>query len=404
MKSRAARLTVGVLPWIVLGAAASFIVYSDRQTTGRRDALAAFDLRAGAAVDMLADARAGEQAYVAAGQGVAFWMPKVDTLLASAAGAIDDLHEHAISAAGRKALSDAAASLTDLAALDKRARDYIRSSQSLMASDLVFSEAGETAAEARRQVETARLEERQAADAFEARTRMLQAGSAAGAAALTLILVSLLAFGSSAAAVPPVIEERSEGLGHPLHLDIATPPRPAAEARAEIETRPSPADNLKAVGDLCTDIGRLSSVDGLEALLAGAADLIGATGLIVWMGSAEGADLRAVAGHGYSARTLSRLPAVPKTADNAAAAAYRTSTLQVVSPAGTGQTGAVVAPLLSPAGCVGALAAEIANGGQASPRVRAISAIIAAQLASVLGGAPAAMAEPAAPAARTAGG
>ena len=54
---------------------------------------------------------------------------------------------------------------------------------------------------------------------------------------------------------------------------------------------------------------------------------------------------------------------------------------------------AIVAPLLAPDGCIGALAAEIKSGGEASDGVQSFAAIIAAQLAGVLS--PAAMAEPA---------
>ena len=46
--------------------------------------------------------------------------------------------------------------------------------------------------------------------------------------------------------------------------------------------------------------------------------------------------------------------------------------------------GAVVAPLLSTDGCIGALSAEIRGGGESSESVQALAAIFAAQLAGVL--------------------
>ena len=58
-----------------------------------------------------------------------------------------------------------------------------------------------------------------------------------------------------------------------------------------------------------------------------------ASGVIVWLGSAAGGDLRPVAAHGYSEKVLQLLPAVPATADNAAAAAESTS------PGDTGRAG-----------------------------------------------------------------
>jgi GAF domain-containing protein len=49
----------------------------------------------------------------------------------------------------------------------------------------------------------------------------------------------------------------------------------------------------------------------------------------------------------------------------------------------------VVAPVVSADGCIGVLSAEIRDGGEASETVQALAAIIAAQLAGVLGSTPA---------------
>jgi hypothetical protein len=91
-----------------------------------------------------------------------------------------------------------------------------------------------------------------------------------------------------------------------------------------------------------------------------------------------------VLAHGYAEQTIARMPAVSRSADNAAAAAYRTGALQVVSSRPGTAHGAVAAPLLSPDGSIGALTAEIKDGGEASVGVQALAAIVAAQLAGVL--------------------
>ncbi len=81
---------------------------------------------------------------------------------------------------------------------------------------------------------------------------------------------------------------------------------------------------------LATDFGRVRDLDELTRLLGRAADVLDASGLMVWMGDASGGDLRPVLAHGYSSQMLARIPPVPRSADNAAAAAYRSGTLQIV--------------------------------------------------------------------------
>jgi hypothetical protein len=88
--------------------------------------------------------------------------------------------------------------------------------------------------------------------------------------------------------------------------------------------------------------------------------------------------------HGYGAQALSRMPRVPRSADNAAAAAYRTGQMQIVLARPGGNPGALVAPILAADGCIGALSAEIQGGGEASESVQALSTIVAAHLATML--------------------
>jgi hypothetical protein len=87
---------------------------------------------------------------------------------------------------------------------------------------------------------------------------------------------------------------------------------------------------------------------------------------------------------------LARIPPVPRSADNAAAAAYRTGTLQIVLARPGGSAGAVVAPIISVDGCIGALSAEMRDGAEASEELQSLAAIFAAQLANVVAAAPAA--------------
>jgi hypothetical protein len=112
-----------------------------------------------------------------------------------------------------------------------------------------------------------------------------------------------------------------------------------------------------------------------------------ASGLIVWVGASappENDRLRPVLAHGYSPATIAKMPPVPRSADNAAAAAYRTGALQIVLTRPGVSAGAVVAPLLAADGCVGALSVEVRSGGEGSDSVQALAAIFAAQLAPIV--------------------
>jgi hypothetical protein len=405
MQSRAARLTFCAVAWTGLAAAAFFLVQTERQISQRREAFRAFDQRAREATDALGDMRAAQHAYVAAGQGVAFWMPKVAALLEAVARDVDRLRASAASAEAGSSLMGAAANVTEFGNVDRRARDYLQSGQTLMAGDVVFTEGGETAALAAQQVESARLAERRALDASEAALRRQQATVLGAAAGLAALVMAMLAFAKprqprdeSAASAATSGAEMSPEPADDLALRmvaqspavtqspvVAQSPKARAPARAAGELPRGSVPVLKAAADLCTELSRVKDAGELHRLLARAADIMDASGLVVWIGNTAGADLRPVLGHGYPDQVFARMPTVPRSANNAAAAAYRTGALQVVLKR-PGSNGAVVAPLLSPEGCVGAFSAEILSGSETADSVQALAAIFAAQLAGVLAG------------------
>jgi hypothetical protein len=49
--------------------------------------------------------------------------------------------------------------------------------------------------------------------------------------------------------------------------------------------------------------------------------------------------------------------------------------------------GAIVVPVLGPSGCIGAIAAEVRHGREASESVRALARIVSAQISTLLGSA-----------------
>jgi hypothetical protein len=148
---------------------------------------------------------------------------------------------------------------------------------------------------------------------------------------------------------------------------------------------PGRFDTLKLAAELCNELARVNTSPDLTALLARVADALDAKGLVIWAAEAPGAsDLRPVLAHGYPREALGRMATVPRSADNAVAAAYRTAALQIVLARPGLSHGAIVAPLLAPEGCIGALTAEIKGGSETSDAVQALASLFAAQLASIV--------------------
>ena len=382
MYSRALRLSCGLLALIVIGAATFLLIRSEQHNIERAAALRLFDQQARDASAVLVDARVSQQAYVAAGQGVAFWFEKTAAALQSAADGLAPLRESARPAA-RTALDEAAATVTEFTAIDKRARDYLNSSQQLMAGDVIFTEGSDAAATAVRQIETARLAEHQAADLDATAARKQEALTAGIAIGLVFAVVLLL--------IPvPRRQVVDAAADTGLSINPVAQMPVAASTPAAPMTAHTQGSVLKAATDVATDFGRVRDLDELTRVLGRAAEVMDASGLMVWVGSASGADLRPVLAHGYSARMIARIPPVSRSADNAAASAYRSSTLQIVLSRPGGTNGAVVAPILTQDGCIGALSAEIRSGGETSESVQALAAIFAAHLAGVLTTTPAA--------------
>jgi hypothetical protein len=431
MRSRAVRLTCSAAAWIALGAAAFFIVQSEQQIAARASAVRAFDQRAREAASALGDVRAAQQAYVAAGQDIAFWVPKVASTTDTVITAVGRLRETATDANTRAALDQAANTVALFGDIDKRAREYLKSDQQLMAADVIFTEGGEAAATAARSVEAARLAERQAADATEAAARKREAlaiGGAAGLAALMVVILAPVGRSTAFAEAPASLADARENTGERRRkadttydvgdggradatevrrkADVtyedewAGSARPASRAHPALPAPPAPPgppdplalSTLKAAAYLATDFGRVRDLDDLTQLLGRTAAAMDATGLVVWLGSLDGADLRPLLAHGYSEQMLARIVPVARTDDNAAAAAYRSGALQIVVSK-PGSSGAIVAPILVPGGCVGALSAEF-RGGETSESVQAFAVIVAAHLATVLTTAPAENIEP----------
>ncbi len=183
----------------------------------------------------------------------------------------------------------------------------------------------------------------------------------------------------------PVIAPPVAAASVPGNVPAREEPAPPAVASCAPVNEASPDPDFAAVAHLCTELGRVETAKEMQPLLPEAARILNATGLIVWIWDGLAAALRPALAHGYSDRVLAQLPAVDREANNATAAAFRSAQLCVIN--GTDRSsGALVVPLLTPAGCAGVLAIELPRGSQETTAVRAVATIFAALLAQLIGG------------------
>jgi hypothetical protein len=400
MTSRTLRilLLVAAFGAVVAG---TFVVFgAERNLTLSNAANASFDAQARAVVDELARLREAQQAYVAEGQGTAYWITQATERLASVDRGIAELASASSTPATRSAVQAAAASLEQFRALDKRARQYVQNRQALMASDVIFTESLGALTTAAEHVNTAADNERAIRAAESGGLRMRQLYAAAGAAGVLLLVVLLLvpvpeadvdvltamrALTESAPLRPQKIAPPAKPKLEPLIQDEDSSARmispPAAEPRPVVEAQP--AVNLTAASLVCAELARVINASDVTTLLTKAAALLDARGVIVWVADTSGAALYPMLTHGYPAAVLLRLGTIPTDANNATAAAWRSGELVAVPGEGD-SPGALVTPIVTAEGCVGVLAAEVRHGREMREDVRALATIFSAQLATVV--------------------
>jgi hypothetical protein len=405
MRHRTARLGLFVLLLAALGAAAWFVAEGERAVAVETAAAREIEAAASHAGAMLAEARAALPAAVALGQGYAFWRERAASSLASVADDLEALRTAARDPDALNELDRAATALAETVAVTDRIGRLLRDNQPAAASTLIFEEGIRAVVGVASHIGSAAGTERDAAARRLAELRLRQAAAIGGAAVVALIVAGLLLPGGGRAretvsgeARPAAAAAATDGglaatLAERPIAPAAWPDPPEARASAGAPAQPSEAGaplrdrrratELRAAADFCTDLARLLDAHELPGLLERAARLIDATGFIVWVGDAGGAELRPALAHGYAPQTLARLPAIPRGADNATAAAWRSGEVQVVKTNGM-SPGALAVPLLTASGCVGVLAAEIRHGRESSESIRALARLVAAQLAGLV--------------------
>lgn len=386
MTKFAVRLTLFLACVGAMGYAAFLTWSSEQQIRATGSSSGHFDIAARAASAGIAELRAAQQAYVAVGQGEDFWFARVSAILKDLDDKLAALKSVAAAPEAVRAVDDASAALQDFAQMDTRARDYTRGRQLTLASDLVFTDGFDLTKKAGAAVERVVTAEVVARDAVVGSLRRKEAIALAGAAAAaTLGLLMLLPVGRrrdadviaarrAADDVPPVSADTLDDLRD--FGIVAKPAIPAVAPRLNVD--------LGGMAALCADLARIQDTRALPSLLERAADILQASGIVLWIADPDGRELSPIVVHGYSPQLASRFGTILRDAENVTASAYRTGLLQTMKGDAI-SNGAVAAPLITSGGCVGVMAAELKNGGEQQHALLAATAIVAAQLATLVG-------------------
>jgi hypothetical protein len=412
MHSRAARLILLALFLLATGVAAFLFWKGESLADSEAIASRKFDALARSVSRALFDLRAAQQAYVAVGQGNEFWTTKAAQELLSTRSKIKALHAEASSPQARSAIEGVSAALDDFVRIDKRAVEHVRSGQRLLASDVIFADGLELTEAALTALEHARAAEAQSRDGSVEMFRRRQAFAVAAGGAAAVLAVLLLVPRPEPQQVPvPVVErtvpraarrpellirEGETGVwSTPQRVATALPPvdAPAEVHAAEPASSPVPSAPLALpasspdfinLASLCVDLARVVDTRALPSLLDRAADALDASGIVLWIADPDGRELNPIFAQGYPPQLVNRLGTIPRDAENATAAAFRTSLLQTVKTDAISE-GAIAAPLVTPAGCVGVMAAEVRHEAEAQDLTLAAATIVAAQLATLVG-------------------
>jgi hypothetical protein len=374
---------VEVVVQLLVGGGAALVIWESHEraealATAEREAMALLE-RVGATLRTL---NAAQEAYVVPGQADQPWFERVSA-------AIQQLYDDLAALAGTTRSAGApgrlqllGAGVDGLLATDVQVRALLRTSQDLMAADVILGDSRVAVDVMTADVQALAEAEREvfAGARRDAERRVLEAVAAAGAVWLVgLLVLAWRPAGGAARSASDTI----------AHTPATAAPAAGQESLARdeiseagpVRVLPKAAVDLDALTDVTGAIARVTAGDQVQPLLERARTVLGASGLMLWMGAGE--ELFPAVAAGYPPRLVRQLRPLPRTDGNATVSAWTTGRVRTV--AGDGATsGAVVAPLFGVDRAVGVLAAEVPNGHQQRADVRAAVALVAAQLAGIV--------------------
>lgn len=375
-----------VIVCLAASASAAFLIWtSEQQARAQQDAVRAFTSAAVAARVAVADLRGAQQGYVAAGQGPDFWFARVTAISKDLRTDLASLKSLASSPDASIAIEDTTGTLQDFDQMDRRARDFARAHQLTSASDLIFADGFDLTkktADAIERAMTAELADRNGVLGFlKRREGYALAGGSTVVAIVLALLLPVRRQRTDQAALPVPSREPLAAVSHDTLSDLS---EFGVVAKAVRAAPPQRTVDMEALAALCSELAKVTDTRTLPAILERAAGVLDATGIVVWIADPDGRELSPILVHGYPPQLATRLGTIARDAANVTASAYRTGLLQTMK-ADSVSDGAIAAPLLSASGCVGVLAAEMKNGGEQHEIMLSTAAIVASQLATLVG-------------------
>jgi hypothetical protein len=155
---------------------------------------------------------------------------------------------------------------------------------------------------------------------------------------------------------------------------------PPVQPSAPIEQALPPPDLVPAA-ELCAEIARADSGEALAALVGRAADVIGASGVVVWL--ASGDELVPALTHGYGPHARGLLGTLPLSEENVTTRAWHSGDVQGVEGDARSRA-ALAAPMFQGPRRTGVLSVELIDGVEPGALPRALTRILAAQFATAV--------------------
>ena len=318
------------------------------------------------------EVEAAQRAYVAPGQPQQPWFERSAMLLQQFREVQSGVRSLLKSHDALAAIDTVNEQFKTVVVIDNKTREYVQQGESLLAADLIFSEAHDSIGVAVKTLRAVDASEQEAVARLQSDLERRQWGTLAAIAVIWCAGLVLL--------TPSTRSHQTDQSFSNLGLSDRTQ-TDSESGRAETLSTPAPQPNLGLVADVCGALARTADTQSLRDALARAASVLEARGIVVWIGAGE--ELFPAVAFGYDDRIVARLRPIPRNAANATAAAWRSAQMRTV-PADAESHGAIAVPLSGVNGCVGVFAAELRNAREQDAATQAIASVIAAQLVAIV--------------------